>query len=107
MKRRQTKAEIRAELERQVQSFIDKGGEIQQVEMGESGLEDGKYDPRRFGFESSVQSRTPLNGLLATIDSRRKSPKPDASMKKVRTQPRQKVIYDDFGEPLRKVWVDE
>ena len=107
MKRRQSKAEIRAELEKQVQSFIDKGGEIQQVEMGESGLEDGKYDPRRFGFESAVQSRTPLNGLLATIDSRRKNPKPDEAMKKSRKQPRQKVIYDDFGEPLRKVWVDE
>jgi len=106
MKRRQSKSELRAELEKQVQSYIDKGGEIQQVDMGESGLEDGKYDPRRFGFEAGAQARTPLNGLLATIDSRRKS-KPEPALKKTNTRLRKKVIYDDFGEPLRWVWVEE
>ena len=44
--------------------------------------------------------------MVAKIDERkRKSPakKPAKASKR----PRKKVIYDDFGEPLREVWVDE
>jgi len=107
MKKRQTKAEIREELERQVRSFIEKGGEIQSVDMGASGLEDGKYDPRHFGFESSVKKRTPLDNLLVNIDSRRKHKSAKNASGKLSKQPRKKVIYDDFGEPLRWVWVDD
>ncbi len=110
MKRRQTKAELRAELAKQVESFVEQGGEIQQFDMGESGLEDGKYNPRQFGFESSAQQRTPVANLLATIDSRRGSKGKESAngvgLKRTK-RPRKKIIYDDFGEPLRWVWVDE
>jgi hypothetical protein len=102
MNKRPTKRELRAELDRHVREFVSGGGEIKQVNMGESGLVDGQYNPRRFGFESAPQQRTPVASLLATIDARRKEKKPAAAA--VRKQPRQKVIYDDFGEPLRRVW---
>lgn len=106
MKSRQTKAELREELAQQVQRYIDQGGEIHAVGMGESGLVDGKYDTRRFGFDSKPQQRTPVANLLSTIDSR-KSKKRSSTVPKASKRLRKKVIYDDFGEPLRWVWVTE
>lgn len=106
MNKRPSKRELRAELDRHVREFISGGGEIKQVNMGESGLVDGQYNPRRFGFEASPQSRTPVAGLLATIDARRKEKKSAGTSARPKP-PRQKVIYDDFGEPLRKVWATD
>lgn len=106
MKQRQTKAELRAELARQVQSFIEQGGTIHQAGMGESGLKDGKYNTSQFGFNGQIQERTPVSGLLGTIDARRHKKTVTAPVKTLKRS-RKKIIYDDFGEPLRWVWVDE
>lgn len=52
------------------------------------------------------ESRTYLNDVVAALDERKKKKhdKPAAAPKK---RPKKKIIYDDFGEPLREVWVDE
>ncbi len=105
MKKHPTKAELREELNNQVQAFLKKGGSISQYEMGDSGLVDGKYNTRNMGFSAPPQERTPVNGVLARIDSRR-SKSSTSPVERSRRQPRKKIIYDDFGEPLRWVWVD-
>lgn len=97
-----TKKDTRKELESLVDQFIKAKGEIQQVDMGESGLVDGKYNTSHMGFSEPKQDRTPLNHVVATLQQRKtnKSP-PKPAIKK---RPKKKVIYDDFGDPLRWVW---
>ncbi|MBY4675109.1 hypothetical protein [Marinobacterium arenosum] len=106
---RPTKAQLRHEHEQQIKEFLAHGGKIQQVKMGATGLVDGKYNTRNIQINPAKQQRTPIPEVVAAIDSRRGSrsknrPKPVTSR---HHQRRQKVIYDDFGEPLRTVWVDE
>lgn len=106
-KKAPSKAELRDQLNAEVSRFLEKGGEIKQVEMGESGLVDGRYTHHKSNFEQAKpQERTPVHGLLAAIDARRKS-KTAPSSKSKRGKPHKKIIYDDFGEPIRTVWIDE
>ncbi|WP_286239388.1 hypothetical protein [Neptuniibacter halophilus] len=107
-KKRPTKAELRDQLSAEVSQFLKKGGEIKQVEMGASGLVDGRYNQHKARFDHPKPAeRTPIHGLLAAIDARRKSKLQPGNRKTTQTSPRKKVIYDDFGEPVRTVWVDE
>lgn len=102
-----TKSELRNQLSAEVSQFLKEGGAIKQVEMGASGLVDGKYNSLKGTFDKSSQTtRTPVHGLLATIDSRR-GQKTKAVSKTTNKAPKKKVIYDDFGEPIRTVWIDE
>lgn len=102
MKKPVTKADLRRELEQQINSFIAQGGEVQNFAQGESGLENGRYHRNSFVYGEPKQARTPLPDALARIDARKGPEKP-----KPRPQRRRKkIIYDDFGEPLREVWVD-
>lgn len=106
---RPTKAQLRREHEQQINEFLAHGGKIQQVKMGATGLVDGKYNTRNIQINPAKQSRTPIPEVVAAIEARRRSgakrrPEPVTSRHRKR---RQKVIYDDFGEPLRTVWVDE
>lgn len=106
-KKNPSKSELRDQLNAEVAKYLEKGGEIKQVEMGATGLVDGRYSQHQSSFErSKPQERTPVHGLLATIDARRKSKTAQTSKPK-RERSRKKVIYDDFGEPIRTVWVDE
>lgn len=107
LKKHPTKAELRDQLNAEVEQFLQKGGEIQEVKMGETGLIDGRYSQQKNHFERSApQARTPVHGLLATIDSRRKS-KEKLRHSTKKSLPKKKIIYDDFGEPVRTVWVNE
>lgn len=109
MQKRPTKREIREQLDREVRDYLDHGGEVEQVQRGASGLVDGRYNDRSLGFEKPREQRTPLTDVLKTIDQRRdakRQPVRRTDMKKERG-PRQKIIYDDFGEPLRVVWEDD
>lgn len=102
IKPKTTKKDTRKELESQVDQFIKANGTIQQVNMGESGLVDGKYSTSHIGFNEPKQDRTPLNHVVAAIQQRKNSKAPPPSPAKKR--PKKVVIYDDFGEPLRWVW---
>jgi hypothetical protein len=47
--------------------------------------------------------------VVAAIEARRKdkmSGKPQRKRSRL-PQPRRKIIYDDFGEPVRRIWVDD
>jgi adenine-specific DNA glycosylase len=102
IKPKTTKRDTRKELESLVDQFIKKNGTIQQVNMGESGLVDGKYNTSHIGFNEPKQDRTPLNHVVAAIQQRKYSKSPPSQP--IKKKPKKKVIYDDFGEPLRWVW---
>lgn len=106
-----SKAEIRAELEREVERFLTRGGEVERIPRGLSGKDPG--DPPLFlNRRLFVEPRTPrtlVPEVVAAIEARRqekvrRSPSPKRSRL---PKARRKIIYDDFGEPLRKIWVEE
>ncbi len=101
IKPKTTKKDTRKELESLVDQFIKAKGEIQQIDMGESGLVDGKYNTSHMGFSEPKQERTPLNHVVAALQQKKK-PSPPAPLPK--KKPKKKIIYDDFGDPIRWVW---
>jgi len=102
-----SKADIRNDMEKQIADFLKKGGEVAEIERGISGRENpnGPLKPDGTAFQQPKQGRTYVPEVIAAIDARRnkKLEKPKPSIRR----PRKKIIYDDFGEPLREVWVDE
>jgi len=103
IKPKTTKKDTRKELESLVDQFIKAKGEIQQVNMGESGLVDGKYNTSHIGFNEPKKDRTPLNHVVAALQQK-KGQKSSPSPTPVKKRPKKKIIYDDFGDPLRWVW---
>ncbi len=112
VKKLPTKDELRAQLDRETRRYLDGGGEVTEVPRGVTGADPTK--PR--SFQSSSQftqpkaSRTYVPEVIAAIDRRqeeRRKRRPVRNKRKRLPQPRRRVIYDDFGEPIRKVWVDD
>ena len=104
MTKRPTKREIRQQMDSEVEQFLNKGGAVNEYERGMSCLINGKIDERSTGFQQGKQERTPLTDALNAVDERKKSALKSNSNKP--TRPRKKIIYDDFGEPVREIWVD-
>ncbi len=104
MTKRPTKREIRQQMDSEVEQFLNKGGAVNEYERGMSGLINGKLDERSTGFQQGKQERTPLTDALNAVDERKKSALKSNSNKPIR--PKKKIIYDDFGEPVREIWVD-
>lgn len=107
MKKLPTKADLRRELNGEISQYLSSGGTVQHVAAGVSGKDPLNPQKRSMTeiFNGPRQERTPLDHVLADLESRRQKdtkPKP-----KSRSRPKKKVIYDDFGEPLREVWVEE
>ncbi len=106
MKLRPNKIQIRNELDQQVREFLGNGGVIVEVAQGETGLGDkGSLNPSGF-VERPRDTRTPVTGVVASIETRRHA-KPLAAKSQRAKRPRKKMLFDDFGEPLRWVWVVE
>lgn len=111
VKKLPSKAELRAALDSEIQRFLQQGGEVEAVPQGLSGkdpLAAPLYLTRRLFLEPRVE-RTLVPEVVAAIEQRRKAllkrnPGPKRSR---RPQPRRKTLYDDFGEPLRRVWVED
>lgn len=111
LKKPVSKADIRDELQDEVERFLQEGGRVQNIPRGISGKDPG--DPPLFLnrrlFIEPRGTRTLVPEVVAAIESRRKDRnkrKPQRKLSRL-PQPRRKTIYDDFGEPLRRVWVDE
>ncbi|MFK4753157.1 hypothetical protein [Oceanobacter antarcticus] len=106
--KRPTKTEIRQQLNDEVEQYLQEGGEVNEVARGATGLQNGRYDERSMAFEKPKEERTPVPEVLQAIDQRRdsqrKPKRPAAAASQPRRRPRKKIIYDDFGEPLRIVW---
>ncbi|EPJ44318.1 MAG: hypothetical protein OFPII_35760 [Osedax symbiont Rs1] len=104
--KRPSKSEIRQSLNDQMDKFLQQGGEIQQYDQGDSSLVDGRYDRNQFVYGLPKQVRTPVADTLSAINQR-KSSKSSVILTTRRLRKVKKVIYDDFGEPLREIWVEE
>ncbi len=103
------KSDMRADLERETQLFLQDGGEVKSVPTGISGkdpLAPPLYLTRRLFAEPRAE-RTPIPEVVAAIEARRKALVKRQPARKRATRSRRKTVYDDFGEPLRKVWVDD
>jgi len=105
-----SKADIRNELQEETERFLKQGGSVNKIPQGISGKNPG--DPpiflNRRLFVEPKASRTLIPEVVAAIEARRQEKyraKPPAKRRLAR--PRSKIIYDDFGEPLRRVWTEE
>ena len=106
MKKSTSKSELRKSLNDDIEEYLRKGGEVHSFERGESGLVDGRYNEQAIAFEKR-QERTPVPEVLKAIDERKDSRKKSSRKTATKPQgPKKKVIYDDFGEPLRVIWED-
>lgn len=111
MKKVISKAEIRAHLEQEIHLFERDGGSITNIPTGLSGndpMAPSSPPNRRLFLEPSVK-RTHVPEVVAAIEARRKEKlnhKPRSNPVK-RSKRRRKTIYDDFGEAVRNIWVDE
>lgn len=105
MNKRPSKNQVRDQISQEVEEFLRQGGEVKELERGVSGLVNGAYNDRSQGFEKPKEQRTPVDHLLRDIDQRRQQ-KHKPERKTPSRRPRKKIIYDDFGEPLRIIWED-
>lgn len=103
MKRLPTKAELRAELERQIQEYLQTGGAVQAVPRGTSGHVDNRNIFGNLGQNPPRQERTPVDDVVQALEARKH---PHTNIKKNK-RPRRKLLTDDFGEPLRWIWVED
>jgi hypothetical protein len=111
LKKPESKDDIRAELENATERFLQQGGNVENIPRGISGKDPGDapiFLNRRLFVEPRTK-RTLVPEVVAAIEARRKekmSRKPQRKRSRL-PQPRRKIIYDDFGEPLRKIWVED
>tara|TARA_R110002124_G_scaffold150790_1_gene317543 strand:- start:883 stop:1224 length:342 start_codon:yes stop_codon:yes gene_type:complete len=110
LKKPVSKADIRDELLQETEQFLKKGGSVNKIPQGLSGKDPGDppaYLNRRLFIEPKA-ARTLVPEVVAAIEARRKEKYRPRPQPKPRTpRPRRKVIYDDFGEPLRRVWTED
>lgn len=101
MKPLPTKAQVRQELERQIEQYLREGGNVKEVPRGQSGLNDNVNPFSQYSLERPAQDRTPLNDVIKTMEERKQAKRP------TKKRPKKRLITDDFGEPLRWVWDEE
>jgi len=105
-----TKADLRKQLRQETERFLRQGGRVDQIPQGASGKEPG--DPPLFlNRRLFVEPRTPrtlVPEVIAAIEARRREKhRRKPPLKRKVSRARRKTIYDDFGEPLRRIWLDD
>ncbi|MBT8139394.1 MAG: hypothetical protein KJP25_06485 [Gammaproteobacteria bacterium] len=114
IKKPDSKKKLREEIERQTREYLTEGQAVKQIPKGVSSRDAAsgpfKSPFRRENWQGKSQpasERTYLTDVVDSLENRKrkkvKTPAPSARKKK----PRKRLIYDDFGEPLRWVWVDD
>lgn len=111
VKKLTTKAELSEALEEETRRYLDEGGTVDAVAHGVSGNDPQNPTAFRAGslFPQPRAPRTFVPEVVAAIEARRLARfKPRTVVKRTRTpKTRRKIMYDDFGEPIRKIWVDD
>jgi hypothetical protein len=107
-KRKNSKADLRSELEQATQQFLHGGGAVTEIPTGTSAWVPGsRPPPAQPLFTQPREERTPLTEVVVALEERRAAQRARRTPTRTRkVKAKQKVIYDDFGEPLRKVWSD-
>lgn len=94
-------------LARDVSEYLELGGEIQHVEKGFCCYD---WNPNNHFTtkpnQKDMPARTPVNNVMLEIDARRvqKKIRPNAKNGQASSSRTKKIIYDDFGQPIRQVW---
>ena len=98
-----SKAHIRSEMDQQIIDFLREGGAVNEIAPGMSGRPSmlGPLKPDNSPFQEPKAGRTYVPEVIAALEERKK-PKTAAAPTK---RKRKKMIYDDFGEPLRWEWL--
>jgi hypothetical protein len=109
VKKPPSKNDLRERLQRQTAAFLSSGGRVEELKVGESAYDRGEIPRSPSLFEArQPTSRTPLTDVIAALDARREAKRTRTKVVRRRTPKRRRqVVYDDFGEPLRVVWVEE
>lgn len=111
MKKSVSKADIREQLQQETEHFLRRGGEVKEIPLGESGKnpDDPPLFLNRRLFVEPRTERTLVPEVVAAIEARRLEKRNRKPQRSTRRSPRRqrKILYDDFGEPLRQVWVEE
>ena len=110
LKKPVSKADIRNKLRQETERFLQQGGNVNEIPQGISGKDAG--DPPLFLnrrlFVEPKTSRTLVPEVVAAIEARRREKyRHKSPLKRKVARPRRETIYDDFGEPLRRVWREE
>jgi len=103
MQKPKSKASIRDDLNKEIEAFLNKGGEINDIQQGVSGKEIGDNINNAIPLNHEKQTRTLLTDEVNALDAR-KHDKKQTSPKPESRQPKKRIIYDDFGEPIREIW---
>lgn len=101
MRKRPSKKQLRDQLKHDIDDYINQGGSVHELPKGATGLAGGR-SINAIAFERAPEGRTPVENVLKTIDQRREQTK--KSHKPTHQKPKKKIIYDDFGDPIRIVW---
>ncbi len=109
MKKLPSKQDVRRQIESQVDDYLAKGGTIKTIPQGISGHENqqGLHRPIHQLFDQPKQTHTHIPEVLAALDERKKKKSNIKKPSVKKPRPKEKIIYDDFGEPLRRIWVEE
>tara|TARA_E500000178_G_scaffold313842_2_gene331609 strand:- start:30968 stop:31297 length:330 start_codon:yes stop_codon:yes gene_type:complete len=103
-----SKKSIREDILAKTQDYLSNGGSIEKISLGESGPNTNEPRVRRVHeIEESSESKMFLNDVVAAVDARKEKTTKAKPLTQNNSRRYKKLIYDDFGEPLREVWVDE
>jgi len=86
-----------------MQEYLQTGGVVKNVPRGVSGQLENRPLFGHIGDNPPRQERTPVDDVVQAVEARKH---PHANVKKSK-RPRKKLITDDFGEPLRWVWIED
>ena len=104
VERLKTKQDIRSEIEAAIARYVNTGGEIEEIQQGVSGRYDNVNLSQAIPLsQGQQQTRTPVNDTIKAIDERRQQKK-QAATSPSQQRPKKRIIYDDFGEPIREIW---
>ncbi len=106
MKKLPSKSDVRKEIDHQVDDFLQQGGEVTEVPTGQSRYEAGAPSTRSL-FDKPRDSRTFVPEVVAAIESRKQQRSKSPRAVAAKPRPRKRIIYDDFGEVVREIWVDD
>ena len=102
-----SKKSIRKEILAKTQDYLCNGGLIEEVSLWESGQNTKEPIVRpAFKIDESSKNKIYLTDVVSTIDARKLKTTKSRFLTKNHSGGHKKIIYDDFGEPLREVWVD-
>ena len=109
IKKPPSKQELSESLAQDIQRYLKKGKNIHQVPKGVSSRDGMTYPlkPETWQMQKSSQERTYIPEVVDALEKRRTTEKPASRSKPKSSRPRKRLIYDDFGEPLRWVWVED